>query len=127
MKRFTREAGFAVLAWLVPFLMSVCIYPWRQAQRPLFEIVMSLTLTANTALLGLLYLRRPRRSRVVQAIWAGAIWMAANWALDLLMFTSGPMQMPPGQYVSEIAGAYLVIPVITVALGWAGRAQTEGT
>ena len=43
--------------------------------------------------------------------------MAANWALDALMFSGGPMKMSLYQYVTEIAGAYLMIPVMTVGLG----------
>lgn len=119
MKQVAREFGFAFLAWCVPFAASVCVFPLRAAHRPLFEMIMSFTLTANTAMLGLLYLRRVKRSYLARAAGIGAGWVVANWLLDLAMFSSGPMQMPLGQYLSEIAGAYLVIPVITVALGLA--------
>jgi hypothetical protein len=121
MRRIARECGFAFVAWLVPFAMSVCVFQLREARRPLFEIIMSLTLTGNTALLGLIYLRRVTENHVIRAVRIGVTWMVANWAIDLLMFSSGPMRMPLGQYLWEIAGAYLVIPVITTALGLAGR------
>lgn len=121
MKRAAREFGFAFLAWLVPFAMSVCVFRLRATHRPLFEIVMSLTLTANTALLGLIYLRRVTQDHLLRAAGAGAAWTIANWALDLLMFSNGPMQMPFDRYLQEIAGAYLVIPVVTVALAAAAR------
>ena len=79
MRSFARELGFAVLAWLVPFFVSVCVFPLRASQRPLFEMIMSLTLTANTAVLGLVYLRRSTGRPVIQAARIGAIWMIANW------------------------------------------------
>jgi len=123
MKRIARESGFAFVAWLVPFAMSVCIFQLRETHRPLFEIIMSLTLTGNTALLGLVYLRHMTEHRLVRAVWIGVTWMVANWVIDLLMFSSGPMQMPIQRYVWDIAGAYLVIPVITTALGFAARGR----
>lgn len=116
MKNVGVEIGYAVLAWFVPFAMSVCIFPLREAHRPLFEVIMSFTLTLNTAVLGLIYLRRAVDHRLVRSVGVGLTWMIANWAIDVLMFNTGPMQMPIGQYLSEIAGAYLVIPVITTSL-----------
>lgn len=71
MKKAGVEIGFAVMAWLVPFAVSVCVFPLRQAQRPLFEVIMSFTLTANTAVLGLVYLRRVEQHRLVRAIAVG--------------------------------------------------------
>jgi hypothetical protein len=124
MKRIVVELAFAFIAWLIPFVMSVCIFPLRDAQRPLFEIIMSVTLTANTALIGLAYLRRTSSNRLARSIAIGVTWMMANWAIDLLMFSTGPMQMPLRQYVSEIASAYLVIPGITIALGAAASLST---
>ena len=124
MKRVARECGFAVAAWLVPFLMSVCVFQLRADHRPLFEMVMALTLTANTACLGLAYLRRVTARLLLLGARVGLTWMFANWAFDLIMFSSGPMRMPFGQYLTEIAGAYLVIPVITIALG-AAAARTS--
>ena len=119
MKRVACESGFAFLAWFVPFAVSVCVFPLREAQRPLFEMIMSFTLTANTALLGLLYLRPVTQHLVSRGAGIGAAWVFANWLLDLAMFSSGPMQMPLRQYLSEIAGAYFVIPLITIALAMA--------
>jgi hypothetical protein len=123
MRRIARECGFAFVAWLVPFAMSVCVFQLQETHRPLFEIIMSLTLTGSTALLGLIYLRRMTENHLIRAVRIGVTWMVANWAIDLLMFSSGPMQMPLRQYLWDIAGAYLVIPVITTALGLAARAR----
>jgi hypothetical protein len=117
MKALAREVGFAVLAWLVPFAVSVCVFPLKQWHRPFFEEVMSLTLTATTTVLGLLYLRRVRSKIMTRAVRIGLTWIAANWALDLLMFSSAPMKMSFQQYAMDIAAAYFVIPVMTIGLG----------
>jgi hypothetical protein len=124
-KSIGRELGFAVLAWLTPFVTSICVFQLKATHRPLFEMIMSLTLTANTALLGLIYLRRATERRMIRATWIGIIWMISNWTLDLVMFSSGPMQMTFHQYLMEIAGAYFVIPVITLALSAAATPATR--
>ncbi|HWB09556.1 MAG TPA: hypothetical protein VG826_10040 [Pirellulales bacterium] len=127
MKPLVREAGFAFLAWFAPFAVSVCIFPLKEVHRPLFEEVMSLTLTANTALLGVIYLRSKSGDHLMRAVRIGATWTVANWLLDLIMFGWGPIQMPIRQYLWDIAGAYLVIPIITIALAAAQtiRASSE--
>ena len=127
MKPLLREVGFAFLAWFVPFAMSVCVFPLRSTHRPLFETVMSLTLTANSAWLGVVYLRRTGGDLLIRAVRIGLTWVLANWLLDLLMFGWGPMQMPIRQYLEEIAGAYLIIPVITIALAVAQRPAAKAS
>jgi hypothetical protein len=127
MRSVAREVGFAVLAWLVPFVVSVFIFPLKRSHPPLFESVMGVTLAASTVLLGCIYLRRSaRRSLVAQGARVGLIWMFANWVLDALMFSGGPMKMSFGEYVMDIGIAYLMIPVITVGLGALAGAALRG-
>lgn len=125
MKSLFRETGFAVLAWLIPFAVSVCIFPLKRSHPPLFESLMGITLVASTVALGCVYLRRYTSGFFSVAVRIGLTWMAANWALDVLMFIGGPMKMSVHQYVNEIAGAYLMIPVMTAGLGAAATAATR--
>lgn len=117
MKKILREAGYAFLAWLIPFAMSVCIFPLKRSHPPIFETLMGMTLVGATVLLGCIYLRHRDSRFLVTSARIGVTWMAANWLLDGLMFSSGPMKMSLAQYLNEIAGAYLVIPLITIGLG----------
>ena len=120
MKNAAREAGFAILAWLVPFVISVCIFPLKSSKGPLFDTLMGVTLTASTVLLGCIYMRSVTRGFIRHGVRIGVIWTVANWALDSLMFSSGPMQMTLDQYMADIGLAYLAIPTITVGLGFMG-------
>ncbi|HTM52486.1 MAG TPA: hypothetical protein VL175_00570 [Pirellulales bacterium] len=120
MKYAAREAAFAILAWLLPFAISVCIFPLKSSNPPLFDTLMGVTLTASTVLLGCIYMRRETRGFIRHGIRIGVIWAAANWALDSLMFSSGPMQMTFDEYMADIGLAYLAIPTITVGLGYMG-------
>ena len=128
MKPILREPGYAVLAWLVPFVVSVCIFPLKKSHPPLFDSLMGVALSGSTAALALLYLRRPARNPVVTGLRIGVTWVVANWLLDALMFSSGPMKMPLAQYATDIAAAYLMLPVITTGIGIArgdhGRASS---
>jgi hypothetical protein len=125
MKSLSREAGFAVLAWLIPLAMSVCIFPLKRSHPPLFESLMGLTLVGSTVVRSLLYLRRHSARFLWTGIRIGITWMVANWLLDGLMFSGGPMKMSVRQYLNEIAAAYLMIPVITVGLAAAAAQATR--
>ena len=119
MRRVAREVGFAVLAWLAPFVTSVCIFPLKSSQPPLFDTLMGVVLTTSTVVLGCVYMRRVRENYLACGARIGATWAVANWLLDGLMFSSGPMQMSLGDYLADIGLAYLAIPAITVGLGFA--------
>lgn len=117
MKSLSREALYAFLSWLIPFFASICLFPLKRSRVSLFETLMSITLVGTTVLLGCLYLR-PRPSKL-PALRIGLTWMLANWALDVLVFSHAPMHMTLSHYLSEIAGAYLIIPIITTGLAFA--------
>jgi hypothetical protein len=119
MRSAARELLFAVAAWLVPFVVSVCIFPLKKSQPPLFDSLMGVALTGSTVVLGCAYLRGATGGFIAQGAKAGLLWMAANWLLDGLMFSSGPMKMSLDQYFGDIGLAYLMIPVITIGLGQA--------
>jgi uncharacterized membrane protein YpjA len=121
MKRAAREIGFALLAWLIPFVVSVCIFPLKSSHEPLFDSLMGVTLTCSTVALAVAYFRRLSANYVAQGVRIGIIWAVANWILDSLMFSSGPMKMSLDQYVMDIGVAYLAIPVITIGLGMGAR------
>ena len=117
MRRAAREIGFAFLAWLVPFAVSVCIFPLKGSNEPLFDSLMGVTLSGSTVVLALAYLRRLTANYVANGARIGFTWTVANWLLDGLMFSGGPMKMSLAQYVADIGIAYLAIPAITVGLG----------
>src|SRR6188768_3535255 len=114
MRRAAREIGFAVLAWLVPFAVSVCIFPLKETQEPLFDTLMGVTLACSTVGLAVVYFRGLSGDYVWHGARIGLTWAVANWLLDGLMFSSGPMQMSLEQYVADIGLAYVAIPVMTV-------------
>ena len=125
MRRAAREMSFGVLAWLIPFAMSVCIYHLKPKYPALFESTMGLTLVGTTVVLGCLYLRRITKGLVARSLAIGCFWMVMNWLLDAAMFSRGPMKMSLQQYAAEIGPAYLIIPVITTGLGAAAASANH--
>ena len=117
MRRVAREIGFAVLAWLIPFAVSVCIFQLKATHEPLFDTLMGVTLTVSTIALAVTYFRGLTADYVWHGARIGITWAIANWIFDGFMFSSGPMKMTLGQYVGDIGIAYLAIPVMTIGLG----------
>ena len=105
-----RTTLFGLLSWLIPFLVSLLVFPLKQTNAPLFETLMSVvTLMTAAVLLPRCFLNRPVTPR--GAVLAGVTWLAINLALDYPMFAFGPMKMDAGRYYSEIGLAYLIFPV----------------
>lgn len=109
--------------WLIPFAIAVAIFPVKVATPALFESVMAVVVTACAVLFAALYLKKARTRFVREGIVAGIAWLAISVALDLLMFMEGPMKMSLADYVMDIGLTYLIIPTVTVGLGYAARGR----
>lgn len=111
--------GFGCLVWLIPFVISVIIFPLKTSAPPLFESVMAVVLASTTIGLFNFYAGTLRRGQgthtisVRDAAIVGFVWLAINWAFDLPMFMIGPMKESLASYTMDIGVAYLMIPVIT--------------
>lgn len=95
MKRVAREIGFAILAWLIPFAVSVCIFSLKAAHEPLFDTLMGVTLTSSTIALAVTYFKRLTANYLAHGVRIGITWAVANWIFDGLMFSSGPNENEP--------------------------------
>jgi hypothetical protein len=104
-------------SWLIPFVIGFAAFPLRQPNRPLFESIMAVAVTATAVLLGLSYLRRVERATPREGLLLGLIWFVINVLIDApLMLFGGPMQMSFAQYMADIGLTYASIPVVTWGL-----------
>ncbi|MEK7278063.1 MAG: hypothetical protein AAB342_03980 [Chloroflexota bacterium] len=118
MKPFTKLLSFGFLVWLIPFAVSVVIYPLKQTGSPLFETIMPVTLTLVGVVFSVLYFK-PLKANYIREGWTlGVAFLAISIALDLLLFMWGPMKMTFGNYVIDIGLTYLIYPIITVGFGY---------
>ena len=122
----TKKPVFRLLAlgfviWLVPFLAAFAIFDLREANRPLFESIMPVVLTATVVLASVLYLRGKVGVAAKDGLIAGIVWMAMSLVLDYPMFFGGPIEITPAQYIADIGITYLII--LIVPLGMATLAE----
>ena len=111
---------FGVLVWLVPFAVAFLIFPLRESSRPLFESIMPVVIAAATVAFAVTYLRRARRGALREGALLGLAWFVISVAIDApMMLFGGPMKMTLAEYVADIGITYLIIPVITVGIGFA--------
>jgi hypothetical protein len=109
---------FGFFIWLIPFIVSVLIFPFKATDQTLFETIMPVTLTFCVAIFFILYLMGVKKGYLKEGIIVGFIWLIMSIAIDLLMFIEGPMKMPPDRYMIDIGLTYLIYPIVTTSMGY---------
>lgn len=118
MKHFLSLAGYGVLLWLIVFVSAMMMFKLRTDDLPLFESLIAVALATATSVVSILYFRGISQNFFAAGIRAGLIWMLVNLAIDLPMFSAGPMKMPLLDYFKDIGFTYLMIPEITITFGF---------
>lgn len=112
-------SGLAI--WAAVFVVAIFAFPLREAERPLFESIMPVALAAAVTVASVRAFGRMPADGVPLGMRLGVRlglgWLGVNLALDALMFSWGPMQMSPVDYVKDIGITYLLIPVIPIGMG----------
>lgn len=110
---------YGFMIWLIPFLVSVLIWPIHDTNRALFESIMPVTLTASLVLFSVLYLRKAQSDFLREGLMIGVMWFVISLVIDLILFIpESPMQMPLGEYMMDIGITYLLIPMICAGFGY---------
>jgi len=77
-------------------------------------------------LLACTYLKSIQMEFVKESILIGVIWFLINIIIDLIMFLPvSPMQMTLNDYMADIGITYLIIPVITMGMGYLVQNKAE--
>jgi hypothetical protein len=118
MKSFGKALVFGLCVWVIPFIVAMFIYPLRESDRPLFESIMPVTLTLCTVIFSVLYFNRVEMNFFKEGIMLGITWFCVCIIIDLSMFMWGPMQMSFVDYMKDIGITYLLIPAVTVGMGY---------
>jgi hypothetical protein len=125
MKRYAKIILFGFLLWLILLIVSILIFPFRVSQRPLFESIMAVVVTAWAVFFAVLYLLNLNGNYKKDGILIGAAWFLISIALDLPLFMEGSMKMSPADYMADIGLTYLIIPVVTSGLGFLAEAVSS--
>ena len=118
MNKYLKICLFGFLLWLIPFVVSILIFPLRVSQRPLFESIMPVVIVIWTVFFSIMYLSGLKSDFQKAGSLIGLAWLFISIFLDLLFFLEGPMKMPLLDYAMDIGATYLMIPFITFGFGY---------
>ena len=118
MKRYSKIGLFGFLVWLIPFAVSFLIFPIKTTLPALFESIMPVVLTFCVVLFSNLYFKKLEADFLKEGVILGVSWLAISLMLDLLMFMWEPMKMTFVNYMLDIGLTYLIIPTITIGIGY---------
>ncbi len=118
MRSFKWALIFGLIVWAIPFVVAMFVFPLRASDRPFFESIMPVAVVVAAVICGVLYFRKVEAHFVREGILLGLIFLGVSLAIDLLMFSRGPMAMPLPDYVKDIGFTYLMIPAITLGMGY---------
>ncbi len=118
MKSIKTALFYGVLVWVVPFVVSVAIFPIHDSNRPLFESIMPVAGVSIAVFLSAAYFRKVGKDFVVESLKLGVLWFVISILIDSLMFFGGPLQMTVPEYIADIGVTYLTIPAITIGMGF---------
>lgn len=119
MNKYIKIMLYGILMWLIPFLVSFLIYPLKQSANPLFESIMPVVITATVVALTLSYFKQQDNKFLSEGIIIGISWFLISIAIDLLMFLPpSPMHMGLSDYMMDVGFTYLIIPVVTLGMGY---------
>ena len=117
---------YGIGMWLAPFIVSFLIYPLKQSANPFFEAVMPVVVAATAVLLALHYFKPVKKDCLGEGVLMGVSWFVICIALDLMMFLpASPMHMDLQAYMMDIGFTYLIIPIVTVGMGYIADAKLK--
>ena len=122
-----REASSLAVAAAagVALAVSMIIFPLKRTRPELFDSIMPVVLTLLAVALVIRYFRNCSSGFLKEGVLLGALWLGINIALDLPLFSCGPMKMPIVNYFADIGLTYLILPAITVGAGFQAADKRE--
>lgn len=125
MKKYLKIGLFGVLTWLIPFVASFFFFS-REGKVLidifLFKTIMVVLGSVVGAFFLILYFKKIKKNYLKEGIVVGLIWFILNILLDLIVLI--PMSgMNVGDYFAQIGLRYLIIPVMSIAVGYVAESR----
>lgn len=123
MHSYKKAFLFGFLTWLVPFIVAI---PFYKADRTLavdiflFKSIMIVVASAFGSFALVKYFKTVKDNFVKEGVLVGVLWFAINIILDMIILIPMP-KMLIGDYVMQIGLRYLMIPAISVGMGFVLR------
>ena len=119
MKKYLRNALYAFLAWLIPFVVSIFFYT-REGKLTinvfLFKSIMVVVGTISGAFLLVSYFKKIDGNYLKEGIIVGVVWFGLNILLDLVvLIPMSGMSIP--DYFAQIGLRYIAMPAMSIMVG----------
>jgi uncharacterized membrane protein YpjA len=87
---------------------------------------MPIAITIIVITLAYLYLKNIKIDFIREGVIIGVAWFIINIVIDLVLFLpSSPMQMTLTNYMMDIGITYLMIPVMTIGMGYMAENKAQ--
>jgi hypothetical protein len=117
MQLVKRAFIYGFLLWLVPFLLSVVIFPLKKTDPAFFQSSLGVISITLAVILTVFYFRKTQ-GNLKEGIFLGLIFAFVSWFFDFFFFIWGPIKMPLAAYIKEIGIGYLLYLIIATGFGY---------
>ncbi len=126
MRKYFKMVFLGFLSWLIPFVFSFLFYSGEgelSVDVFLFKSIMIVVGSATGAALLVFYFRDVRADHFREGVVVGLVVFALNVLLDFIVLL--PMSgMGVETYFAQIGLRYLIIPIMSAAIGYVAGRQT---
>ena len=117
MKSLKNALIYGFLLWIIPFIISIAIFPFKTSEPFLFHSLMTVISVVMVVILSTVYFKKIE-GNLKEGIFLGVLFLAISLSFDYFMFIWGPIKMSVPAYIKEIGISYLVYPIITIGYGY---------
>ncbi|MFQ6083182.1 MAG: hypothetical protein ACE5WD_07480 [Candidatus Aminicenantia bacterium] len=125
MKKILKIGLFGFLMWLIPFVVSFFFYSPEGTpliDKIFFKTIMIIVASITGAVLLIIYFKKIKKDYLKEGIIVGFAWLLINWILDVgILIPLAKMSIVT--YFAEIGLRYLIIPTMSIAIGYAIRVR----
>jgi uncharacterized membrane protein YpjA len=112
-----RKIGYGFIVWVVPYVSAIPLLGLMESDQIFFKTLMIVIGGLVGAICAALYFIKVEKDYLKEGVWLGVVWLLVNWLLDFVALL--PLsKMPYLQYFKEIGLRYLVMPAMTIPLGY---------
>ena len=112
-----RKFGYGFIVWVVPFVSSIPLLGLMESDPVYFKTLMIVIGGLTGAVCVALYFMKVEKDYLKEGVWLGIVWLAVNWLLDFIVLL--PLnKMPHLQYFREIGLRYLMMPAMSIPVGY---------
>ncbi|MBU1026962.1 MAG: hypothetical protein KKA31_04455 [Candidatus Margulisbacteria bacterium] len=112
-----KKIGYGFIVWVVPYVSAIPLLGLMQTDPIYFKTIMIVVGGLVGAICAALYFIKIEKDFLKEAVTLGLVWLVLNWLLDFVALL--PLsKMPYLQYFKEIGLRYLVMPAMTIPIGY---------